>query len=101
MLITINGFTIQSYSGTSDWEQIAVDLKSYKGQTISIRFMLHTDYSGTSDGWYLRDIEIVQNATLKEVQSANVPTSLPTPIGTFTPTRTLSPTFTPTPTITP
>jgi Kelch motif len=49
-----------------DWQQVRVDLSSYRGQYIDFRFGLGTDIStnGTFDGWRLDDIELSYRAPL-------------------------------------
>lgn len=49
-----------------DWQQVRVDLTSYRGQYIDFRFGLGSDINtdGTWDGWRLDDIELTYRAPL-------------------------------------
>jgi hypothetical protein len=49
-----------------DWQQVRVDLSSYRGQYIDFRFGLGADVStnGTFDGWRVDDIELSYRAPL-------------------------------------
>lgn len=50
---------LASYSGSQyDWIQAVVDLTSYVGETIKIRFRLDADSLYSYDGWYIDDVEI-------------------------------------------
>jgi len=54
---------LASYTGNQYiWEQSLIDLTSYAGATIEIRFRLITDSSVTDDGWYIDDVEIRKGA---------------------------------------
>ena len=56
-----------AWVGTNgDWQQVRVDLSSYRGQYINVRFGLGSDIStnGTFDGWRLDDIELTYRAPL-------------------------------------
>jgi hypothetical protein len=68
----INSEAIRNNSGTQDWHQIAVNLKSYKGKDIVIQFFISTDYSVEGDGWYLHDIRVIPNATSEQLKSARI-----------------------------
>lgn len=68
--ISINVSAIRANSGTRDWHLIAVDLESFKGRNIVIRFLIATDYSIVGEGWFLHDIKIVPNASSADLQSA-------------------------------
>ena len=51
--------TLTSYSGTNmTWNKAEVNLSSYKGQTVLLRFRFYSDYSITYDGWYIDDVSI-------------------------------------------
>ncbi|MBT7311106.1 hypothetical protein HN843_05045, partial [bacterium] len=50
--------TLVSFDGNSGWTQHEIDLGSYAGQTIRLRFMMDTDYSVVNDGWYIDDVMI-------------------------------------------
>jgi serine/threonine-protein kinase len=93
--LIINGTLILKDSGSSDWEQVAIDLNPYKGQPLSIRFRLRSDHSQTADGWYLSDIRIVQNPSSGDLLSMSIPT--PYIALTLTSTPTSPPTSTPIP----
>jgi len=41
------------------WAQPTFDLSAYAGQTIRVRFRLHTDASVVLPGWYIDDVRIV------------------------------------------
>ncbi|MBI5676014.1 MAG: DUF4214 domain-containing protein [Nitrospirae bacterium] len=51
--------TLAAYQGTlSTWTQISIDLSSYIGQSVKIRFRLQADGSVVYDGWYIDDINL-------------------------------------------
>jgi len=43
------------------WEQINLDLSSFAGQDIAVRFVMETDASVTEDGWYIDDVVLMGN----------------------------------------
>ena len=53
-------FTGEGY--TSRWMLKAIDLSDYCGQTIQVRFRLHSDHSVTAGGFYLDDVLIAENS---------------------------------------
>jgi extracellular elastinolytic metalloproteinase len=54
-----------AFSGdSSGYVETRVDLSSYAGNTIQIRFWLGTDGSVNGVGWYVDDVEILNNALL-------------------------------------
>ena len=56
---------IISVTGTLDWEQKILDLASYTGQDILIRFRLDTDSSVVKDGWYIDDVKVENDSSAK------------------------------------
>ncbi len=42
----------------ADWRESKVDLSSYTGQTIALRFRLGTDSSSGREGWYIDDVQV-------------------------------------------
>jgi hypothetical protein len=70
--ITANGYTgvistgynnplggRQAWTGSQQtWTQVSVDLSSYAGQNILVRWRLGTDTSIGTEGWYIDDVEI-------------------------------------------
>jgi uncharacterized repeat protein (TIGR01451 family) len=108
----------QAFSGSSGgYVQTAVNLSSYVGQNVQIRFRFATDSSVSSTGWYVDDVEIVDEDSVSNtacvsaaggqndcdtVITAILPGAGPTPTP-VTPTPTpVTPTPTPvTPTPTP
>jgi hypothetical protein len=52
---------LNSYTGyQSEWTQALIDLSSYAGKIIKIKFRLITDSGVTRDGWYIDDVEILK-----------------------------------------
>ena len=52
-----NWITLKSYTGAQlAWLPDTIDLSSFTGSNLWIRFLLITDYSVTRDGWYVDDI---------------------------------------------
>jgi hypothetical protein len=51
---------------SADWEQVRVDLTSYRGQFIDFQFAFGADFStnGTFGGWWVDDIEVTYRAPL-------------------------------------
>lgn len=43
---------------SSDWEKVELDLTTYRGQNIILRFRSLSDASTQSDGWYIDDIRV-------------------------------------------
>jgi len=70
--ITANGYTGTIYSGRSNplsgrqawtgnlttWTQVAVDLSSYAGQDVLIRWRLGCDVTSGDIGWYIDDVQV-------------------------------------------
>jgi hypothetical protein len=53
---------IASVNGSqSDWTQVSYSLNQFTGQSIRIRFRLTTDSSVIYDGWYLDDVEVIDD----------------------------------------
>jgi hypothetical protein len=49
----------QAWTGDlTDWAQVTVDLSSFAGQTVQIRWRLGCDSSYGNTGWYIDDVEI-------------------------------------------
>ncbi|MBU1935873.1 S8 family serine peptidase, partial [bacterium] len=46
------------------WEQIIVDLDSYAGQDIQLRYRFGSDAGGTNEGWYVDDVLITGFGTV-------------------------------------
>ncbi len=69
-------FFATGFTGTRSREE-AIDLSEYAGQTIWIRFRLKTDASGQFDGWYIDDVEVINNTAklaypfFDDMESAN------------------------------
>ncbi len=58
---------VAAFTGKSDdYQETIVELHSYAGKTIHIRFQLATDSSGKANGWYIDDVSI---ATTSPMQS--------------------------------
>lgn len=69
-----NWTELRNYSGTqSVWVQEQLDISAYDNKTnVKIRFRLNTNASLNYDGWYVDDVEIVQNM-VTEHQSETEP----------------------------
>ncbi len=51
--------TLASYTGLqTSWTEVSIDLADHIGDSVLIRFLLSTDYSVTTDGWYVDDVVI-------------------------------------------
>lgn len=75
------------------WLNTTVDMTSYAGMPVGIRFLVHQDSLGNLTGMYVDDVALyVPCAT---------PTASPTPTATPTATATPMPSATPTATLTP
>jgi hypothetical protein len=60
-----------AFTGSSGgWIQTAVDLSSYAGQNIWIRFRMASDDSTGATGWYIDDVSIVSGPTWTSVGSS-------------------------------
>jgi extracellular elastinolytic metalloproteinase len=58
---------LDGFSGNSNgWKQTYLDLKSYAGQTIYVRYRMATDANTTIDGWYLDQTELVDLVNYNE-----------------------------------
>jgi len=42
-----------------DWSQHVVDLTTYAGQTVKLRFRMATDSSVSREGWYIDDVRVI------------------------------------------
>ena len=59
-------FSSNSRAGMASWvdgrlgelQQVVVDLSSFAGKTVTIRFRVTTDVDGKGLGWYLDDVSI-------------------------------------------
>ena len=47
-----------SYSGSHDWIQEFIDLSSYIGEDILLRFRFYSNNDDTNNGWYIDDIRL-------------------------------------------
>ncbi len=53
--------TLLSVTGTGgDWNEERIDLSTYAGENIGLRFRIVTNGSTTSDGWYIDDISVAE-----------------------------------------
>jgi len=100
----------QAYSGSSGgYLETRVNLSSYAGQSVRIRFRMATDSSVGSTGWYVDDVKIADEVSISNTACVNatggandcdtisttvLPGSGPTPTATNTP---VTPTATNTP----
>ena len=63
---TVFEFTSNPLIGQSAWvegrlgafQQVVVDLSSYAGKTVTIRFRIGTDADGKGLGWYIDDVRL-------------------------------------------
>ncbi len=46
------------YSGTTEWEQVQVNLGAFTGHTLLFRWRFGSGASGTGEGWYIDDLAI-------------------------------------------
>ncbi len=46
------------FTGSAGWHEVVVDLTSFAGHTVEIRWTLGTDISEIDRGWYLDDITV-------------------------------------------
>ena len=64
---------IKSFTGQSlNWNKVSLNLNTYTGKTVKIRFRLKTDYSVVADGWYLDDVTILGSATASGWLTPNI-----------------------------
>lgn len=77
--------------------QAFVDLASYSGQNLLIRFREGTDYSNAAPGWYIDEIFFAATCATRTPMPTDTPTFTSTPEATNTegPTSTGTPTETP------
>jgi uncharacterized repeat protein (TIGR01451 family) len=55
----------QAFTGNSaGYIETLVDLSSYKGQNVQIRFRMATDYVKSDTGWYVDDVKIVDEVAI-------------------------------------
>jgi len=65
----VNGLSANPLAGQSAWvdgrfgqfQQVVVDLSSFAGKTVIIRFRFGSDQSGAGQGWYIDDVRINGN----------------------------------------
>ena len=63
---TIRDFTTNPLMGRAGWvegrlgtfQQVVVDLSSFAGKTVTIRFRIGTDQDGKGLGWYIDDVSL-------------------------------------------
>ena len=53
-----SGWTGNHPMGDNTWEQVTIDLSTYDGESITIRFWMSSDGGTTDDGWAIDDIII-------------------------------------------
>ena len=87
-------------SGTQTWTQVTYDMAAFAGQTVSIKFLVHSDGFGDVTNMYVDDVCLPAGATGTPTPTAT-PTPTPTPVATPTPTPAATPTPTPAATPTP
>lgn len=46
------------FSGTTDWEQVQLNLSGYAGQTLQLRWRFGSGNSGSAEGWYIDDVVV-------------------------------------------
>ncbi|WP_407931549.1 VWA domain-containing protein, partial [Ignavibacterium album] len=74
-----NWITVDSKSGISDWRESTVDLTTYMGKKIRLRFLMETDDSYSGKGWQIDDITIktevrsTLNIQIESLNSQNFP----------------------------
>ena len=92
------------------WSQVVVNLSSYAGLNVIIRFRMTSDNGTAKFGWYIDDVSVTGSSSTQTATAALTSTIIPvsqtpTPTSTLTPTATFTPlptsTSTPTPTNTP
>jgi len=59
------------YTGYNDWTDMSIDLTSYIGPEVTIRFLYETDYIISNEGWYIDNIEITEIGFNDDVESGN------------------------------
>jgi subtilisin family serine protease len=64
-----NWKTLANYTNHSDWTDKSIDLSSYVGSNVTIRFLYETDYIISYEGWYIDDIEIPEIGFYDDVES--------------------------------
>jgi hypothetical protein len=58
---------LMSYFGSGyDWYEENISLGAYRGQTVQLRYRFVSNYSGTTEGWYIDDIEAGATIGVKE-----------------------------------
>jgi len=50
------------FTGGYSWTNSTIDLSSYAGETIDVRFRFRTDFSVTSNGWLIDDVSVGDSA---------------------------------------
>jgi hypothetical protein len=86
---------------TTDFVNVTVDMSTYAGQTVRIKFLTHDDGFSTGDitGQFIDDVVLF--APCGSPTPTSTPTATATATATSTPIATPTATFTPTPTPTP
>ncbi len=87
--------TVDNSAAVGIWDQIALDLTTYAGQTVVIQFAARTDANNISD-FYLDDVSVIACATIATPTATSTLTPTPTVTPTATATRTATQTATPT-----
>lgn len=60
---------LRTFTGSSDWREVAIPLYEFKDQRVKFRFRLTSDSIVTDDGWYIDDI-IVREMSARDVAKA-------------------------------
>ena len=47
------------YNGSAGWHEVVVDLSSFAGHSVQVRWTLGTDDSQVRRGWYLADLSVI------------------------------------------
>jgi hypothetical protein len=55
------------FSGTHDWEEVALDLSDYEGSDARLRFRFGSDGNTGGEGWYIDDVVVTQLGALMDV----------------------------------
>jgi VWFA-related protein len=74
---------VQMNSSFYAWQEKVIDISSYAGKPIKLAFQFYSDQSVTNPGWYLDDVQIVENsppppkpvtALMTSINAQNFPT---------------------------
>lgn len=68
-IASINGTQVWRTPGSdpsADWEEVAIDISSYAGSSITVEFLLHATTVVNRPGWYLDDITLAYCSTQAE-----------------------------------